>query len=118
MTGIRRWLRGLPAVLAVALLLAGGSGSAYAQSRSSGNAAPSNTNEPYRVGKGDVIRVDVAGRTDLSGAFTVADDGTVTIPTVGNIRVQGRTANEIRSDLSRRISLFDRSSPTVTVTVA
>ncbi|MGE5178120.1 MAG: polysaccharide biosynthesis/export family protein [Bacteroidota bacterium] len=118
MTGIRRWLRGLPAVLAVALLLAGGSGSAYAQSRSSGNTAPSNTNEPYRVGKGDVIRVDVAGRTDLGGAFTVADDGTVTIPTVGNIRVQGRTANEIRSDLSRRISLFDRSSPNVIVTVA
>ena len=118
MTGIRRWLRGLPAVLAVALLLAGGSGSAYAQSRSSGPSAPSNPNEPYRVGKGDVIRVDVAGRTDLSGSFTVADDGTVTIPTVGNIRVQGRTANEIRSDLSRRISLFDRSSPTVTVTIA
>jgi polysaccharide biosynthesis/export protein len=118
MTGIRRWLRGLPAVLAAALLLAAGSGSAYAQSRSPGNAAPSNPNEPYRVGKGDVIRVDVAGRTDLSGSFTVADDGTVTIPTVGNIRVQGRTAIEIRSDLSRRISLFDRSSPTVTVTVA
>lgn len=118
MTGIRLWLRGLPAVLAVALLLAGGSGSAYAQSRAPGNAPPGNSNEPYRVGKGDVIRVDVAGRTDLSGSFPIADDGTVTIPTVGSVRVQGRTASEIRSDLSRRISLFDRSSPTVTVTVA
>ena len=79
---------------------------------------PSQDSQPYRVGVGDVIRVDVAGRTDVSGSFTVADDGTATIPVVGSVRVQGRTANEIRSDLSRRVSLFDRSSPVVTVTVA
>jgi protein involved in polysaccharide export with SLBB domain len=60
----------------------------------------------------------VAGRTDVSGSFTVAEDGTVTLPIVGNVRVQGRSAPEIRSDLSRRVSLFDRSSPLVTVTVA
>jgi polysaccharide biosynthesis/export protein len=91
----------------------------HAQTRSGGAAAqPSQQTEPYRVGAGDVIRVDVAGRTDVSGTFTVADDGTVTIPIVGNVRVQGRTAQEVRSDLSRRISLFDRSSPMVTVTVA
>jgi polysaccharide export outer membrane protein len=78
----------------------------------------SQQSEPYRVGAGDVIRVDVAGRTDVSGTFTVAEDGTVTIPIVGSVRVQGRTAPEVRSDLSRRISLFDRSSPLVTVTVA
>ena len=91
----------------------------HAQTRSGSTATqPSQQSEPYRVGAGDVIRVDVAGRTDVSGTFTVAEDGTVTIPIVGSVRVQGRTAPEVRSDLSRRISLFDRSSPLVTVTVA
>jgi protein involved in polysaccharide export with SLBB domain len=93
---------------------------AHAQSSRPGSAAaqPGQPSDPYRVGAGDVIRVDVAGRTDVSGTFTVAEDGTVTIPIVGSVRVQGRTAPEIRSDLSRRISLVDRSSPLVTVTVA
>jgi len=121
MMATRRFLdRAAPLVAAFLLLL--GAESAQGQTPSSHAAEPpsrpSQDNQPYRVGAGDVIRVDVAGRTDVSGSFTVAEDGTVTIPVVGSVRVQGRTANEVRSDLSRRVSLFDRSSPGVTVTVA
>ncbi len=121
MTATRRFLN-RAAPLAAAFLLLLGAESAPGQTPRSRAAEPpsrpSQDNQPYRVGAGDVIRVDVAGRTDVSGSFTVAEDGTVTIPMVGSVRVQGRTANEIRSDLSRRVSLFDRSSPVVTVTVA
>jgi polysaccharide export outer membrane protein len=92
-------------------------GLARAQDNRSRDAGPAGQEQPYRVGKGDVVRVDVAGRTDMTGSFTIADDGTITIPNIGTVRVQGRTANEIRSDLSRRVSLFDRSAPAVTVTV-
>src|SRR6267142_3733581 len=121
MTATRRFLdRAAP--LAAAFLLLLGAESAPGQTPRSRAAEPpsrpSQDSQPYRVGAGDVIRVDVAGRTDVSGSFTVAEDGTVTIPVVGSVRVQGRTAPEVRSDLSRRISLFDRSSPLVTVTVA
>lgn len=116
------WWKFLLLMGAAGFLAAGSGGSAYAQStRPGGSANPPNSGsqeEPYRVGKGDVIRVDVTGHTDMSGSFTVADDGTITVPNVGTVRVQGRTATEIRSDLSRRVSLFDRSSPPVTVTVA
>jgi polysaccharide biosynthesis/export protein len=108
-------------LLAVGLLSAGAAAPARAQStRPGGNAASDSPAQegPYRVGKGDVIRVDVPGHTDMSGSFTVSDDGTITIPTMGSVRVQGRTASEIRSDVSRRVSLVDRSSPPVTVTVA
>jgi protein involved in polysaccharide export with SLBB domain len=121
MTATRRVLA-RTALLVAAFLLFLGAESAPGPTPSSRAAEPpsrpSQDNQPYRVGAGDVIRVDVAGRADASGSFTVADDGTVTIPVVGTVRVQGRTANEIRSDLSRRVSLFDRSSPVVTVTVA
>jgi polysaccharide export outer membrane protein len=121
MTATRRVLDRTALLVAAFLLLLGGQ-SLPGQTPSSRAAEPpsrpSQDNQPYRVAAGDVIRVDVAGRADASGSFTVADDGTVTIPVVGTVRVQGRTANEIRSDLSRRVSLFDRSSPVVTVTVA
>jgi len=72
----------------------------------------------YRVGAGDVLRVDVAGRTDLSGNYTVSNDGTLTIPVVGNVQVGSRTLAEIRTDLTRRVSLFDRTGPLVTVAIA
>jgi protein involved in polysaccharide export with SLBB domain len=120
MTAIRRLLHRAAPVLAVALVFAAGNAPAQT-SRSDAKPAPPSRGEsaqPYRVGAGDVIRVDVAGRTDVSGTYTVAEDGTVTIPLVGSVRVQGRTAPEIRSDMSRRVSLFDRSSPVVTVTVS
>lgn len=116
----RAW-RGVLFLLLAAGFLAGAAAPAPAQSTRPGGSAPSGPSAqeaPYRVGKGDVIRVDVPGHTDMSGSFTVSDDGTVTIPGMGSIRVQGRTAIEIRSDLSRRVSLVDRSSPPVTVTVA
>ncbi|HYJ32451.1 MAG TPA: polysaccharide biosynthesis/export family protein [Candidatus Binatia bacterium] len=113
----RAWHRSVLTLAIAGLLSAVLAGAAAAQG--SRLPAPSGSQEePYRVGKGDVIRVDVPGHTDMSGSFTVADDGTVTVPNLGTIRVQGRTASEIRSDLGRRVSLIDRSSPPVTVTVA
>ena len=106
-------------LLLAAVVLASGLPRAGGAQALRGPTTPGATSEePYRVGKGDVIRVDVAGHTDMTGSFTVAEDGTITIPSVGSVRVQGRTASEIRSDLSRRVSLIDRSSPPVTVTVA
>jgi polysaccharide export outer membrane protein len=72
----------------------------------------------YRVGAGDVLRVDVAGRTDLTGTFTVTPEGNLVVPIVGTVQVLGRTPVEIQTDLTRRVSLFDRAGPQVTVTVA
>ncbi|HLQ66090.1 MAG TPA: polysaccharide biosynthesis/export family protein [Candidatus Limnocylindrales bacterium] len=118
MTCIRRCNDAIVLVAAAVSLFGAPAVQAQTQKGARASTQPNQQAEPYRVGVGDVIRVDVAGRTDVSGSFTVADDGTVTLPIVGSVRVQGRSAPEIRSDLSRRVSLFDRSSPPVTVTVA
>ncbi len=72
----------------------------------------------YAVGAGDQLKIDVLGRTDLSGLYNVAEDGTITLPLVGPIPVRGRTAQELSSDLSRRLSFFDRAITRVVVTVA
>jgi polysaccharide export outer membrane protein len=73
--------------------------------------------EIYRIGPGDQLRVEVGTRTDISGQYLVAENGTITIPVVGLVRAQGKTATELGEDLSRRLSIVDRSIPNVTVTV-
>jgi polysaccharide export outer membrane protein len=70
-----------------------------------------------RIGKGDVLRIDVVGRPDLSGRFTVEADGSVTLPVVGSISMVGRTASEATADLSRRFALMDRDILRVNVVI-
>jgi polysaccharide export outer membrane protein len=94
-------------------------GNVYAQVPPAGHTPSTSPDaEPYRVGAGDALRLDVQGRADLSGTFTVADDGTIVFPLIGSVQAEGRTLAEMRSDLSRRISLFDRSSPQVSLSIS
>jgi len=80
-------------------------------------AANPETAAPYRIGAGDVLRVDVAGRTDLTGVYTVSAEGALVLPVIGTVQVDSRTLAEIRTDLMRRVSLFDRTGPQVTVAI-
>jgi len=73
--------------------------------------------ETYRITSGDLLRVDVGRRTDLSGQYTVSETGTITMPGIGAIRAQGRSTAELADDISRRLSLVDRDIPSVTVTL-
>ena len=45
--------------------------------------------EQFRVNAGDVLAVTVFGRTDLSGEFPVAPDGTIALPLAGTIEAAG-----------------------------
>ena len=70
-----------------------------------------------RIGAGDVIRVEVVGRSELSATVTVDDQGGVTLPTVGQMRAAGRTPGELAGDISRRISLTQRETLQVRVAI-
>lgn len=70
-----------------------------------------------RIGVGDVIRVDVTGRGDLSATVTVDDQGGITLPNVGTIRAAGRSIGEVSADVSRRISLTQRETLQVRVAI-
>lgn len=110
------WAR-FPGIILGLVFLVLSAGIASAQP-GSGIGGGDDGSEPYRLGEGDVLRIDVAGRTDISGTFTTGPGGAVQVPVVGTISVGGKTIAEIRSDLSRRISLFDRTNPQVSVSVA
>ena len=61
--------------------------------------------EPYRLGEGDQVFVQVWEKPDLSGVQVVGPDGALTVPLVGSMKVSGMTREEaakaIRDSLSR-----------------
>jgi polysaccharide export outer membrane protein len=75
------------------------------------------TSPAYRIAAGDVLAIDIAGRPDLSGQFTVSKEGQVNLPILGPVRATGRTPNELGTDISRRVSLTSREIVQVTVSV-
>src|SRR5690242_13573222 len=91
-------LRSLWIALVVALAAGILAPPAFAQEFPTGNTSSANK----KIERGDIIRVDVAGRQDLSGLYTVDSNGAITLPMIGTVTAAGRTVGELTSDLSRR----------------
>jgi polysaccharide export outer membrane protein len=73
--------------------------------------------EAYRLGKGDEITVDVAGRPDLEAKLVVGPDGCVTLPLAGDIKLDGMTRPEAGKAIEAALaSYYDNLSVQVTVT--
>jgi polysaccharide export outer membrane protein len=106
-----RQTRSLPMLLALFLL----SLPVAAWAQRSDTPPPGDRN--YKIGVGDLLKIEVVGRPDLSGQMTVGIDGRVTLPVVGAVKAADRTIAELSSDLSRRISLVQRVAPEVIVSV-
>jgi len=105
-TRIGRWVDGL---LVAGLLLAG---CAHEQPAPPAVAAE----EPYRIGKEDVLDVSVWRDPDLSRTLPVRPDGFITLPMVGEVQAEGRTTVELEQDIARRLQKYVQS-PRVTVMV-
>jgi polysaccharide export outer membrane protein len=72
----------------------------------------------YKVGKQDVIRIEVPGDAEFTTELTVSEKGTVSYSVVGELKVEGLTVTEI-AELVRK-ELVTRSiltHPAVTVVV-
>ena len=72
--------------------------------------------EPYRIGKEDVLDVSVWRDPDLSRTLPVRPDGFITLPMVGEVQAEGRTTVELEQDIARRLQKYIQS-PRVTVMV-
>lgn len=82
----------------------------------------------YRIGNGDVLSIVVWDHPELTAPFgsfnnvedqgnVVREDGTIYYPFVGSVKAAGRTALEIRDELSARLAKFIES-PQLDVRVA
>jgi polysaccharide export outer membrane protein len=78
--------------------------------------AASPSSAPYRIGPNDTVEVDVWKDGSLSAAMPVRPDGAITVPLAGDVRALGRTAQQIRHEIERRLRPTLRD-PIVTVLV-
>jgi polysaccharide export outer membrane protein len=60
-------------------------------------------NPVYTIGSGDVLRLDVHARAEVSGKFVVGPDGMITVPLVGDLLIKDKTREQalaaIRAEL-------------------
>jgi len=63
-------------------------------------------NEEYRLGKGDEITVDFAGRPDLSAKLVVGPDGRITLPLAGDVILAGLTRAEANNTIDTVLSTY------------
>jgi polysaccharide export outer membrane protein len=100
----------LPAMVALAALVAGGG---RAQENGTNTAAESD----YRVGPGDVLEIEVYDDPDLSGLMTVQHAGEIPFPLLGDVKVSGLTAREVRETLTLLLAKDYLVDPQVVVKV-
>ncbi len=73
-------------------------------------------NPVYRIGSGDVVRVEVFGRPEVSGKHIVGPDGAITVPIAGDIVLGERTREEARNLIAQRLQNY-YTQPTVSLIV-
>ena len=74
------------------------------------------TPEEFKLGPGDRISIQVWRHEDLNMDVTIAPDGTITYPLVGQINVEGQNYTELVTTLTQAITEY-YSDPQVTVNI-
>lgn len=75
--------------------------SAVSAQESASRAAPD-----YRLNPGDVIQISVWKEPDLQKDVLIRPDGKFSFPLAGDIMASGRTPEEVRDQLSKRLAKF------------
>jgi polysaccharide biosynthesis/export protein len=89
--GSRMGARVLSAAVVVAALMG------FALSGAAEDAAVAD--DGYRVGPGDVLKVETFGHDEISGEFAIEPSGEISFPLLGSVAVSGRTPAEVASAL-------------------
>ena len=71
----------------------------------------------YRLDTGDRLRVFVYGQPNLSRAYTVDQDGRITVPLIGSVRARGRTTRQLERVITDRLGSEFVRDPHVTVDI-
>jgi polysaccharide export outer membrane protein len=81
------------------------------------DASPADVNGPYVLDTGDRLRVFVYGQPNLSRAYTVDQDGRISVPLIGDVEARGRTTDELGNAIRSRLGAEFVRDPQVTVDV-
>jgi polysaccharide export outer membrane protein len=77
----------------------------------------SQSQQTYRLGVGDKLKVAVYGEQDLSGQLEVNALGTVQVPLIGEVPARGLSLPEFREQVQRRLADGYVKSPKVSVEI-
>jgi polysaccharide export outer membrane protein len=72
-------------------------------------------NEEYRIGPEDVLEISVWKEEGLERQVLVRPDGGISFPLAGDVRAAGKTARELRREITKRIQKY---IPDAVVTVS
>ena len=70
----------------------------------------------YRIGPEDVLEIDVFQVDDLKRTVTVSANGFISFPLLGQVKVAGRTAHQLETELAGQLDRYV-VNPQVTVSV-
>jgi polysaccharide biosynthesis/export protein len=71
----------------------------------------------YLVGAQDVLTILVFGEPELSGKYTVEQDGTFTFPQIGRIKAGGTTLRALEQELKKQLADGYLKNPQVAVSI-
>jgi polysaccharide biosynthesis/export protein len=71
----------------------------------------------YRIGPQDVLTITVYDQPELSGRFSVENDGGFMFPFVGRVKASGLTPREVETDIRERLAQGFLRNPQVTLTI-
>jgi polysaccharide biosynthesis/export protein len=72
----------------------------------------------YRIAPGDKVKVSVAQADELSGDYTVTEDGRILLPLIGEVSAAGETETQFAAKIASALRAQYLQSPEVMVTVA
>jgi polysaccharide export outer membrane protein len=81
------------------------------------SAAPLFAQNDYIVGAQDVLSVTVFGEAELSGKYTVEQDGTFTFPQIGRVKAGGLTLRSLEQELKTKLADGYLKNPQVAVAI-
>jgi polysaccharide export outer membrane protein len=106
-------VRKILAAVVVALPLVACSGGGSLPPLSSNTGELSN----YRLGPGDQLAIKVSGADDIAGTYPVGDNGTVSIPLIGDVKAQGLTRVQLEDAIAKKLGEGYIKNPQVSVSI-
>lgn len=105
--------RGVAGIFGTAIIVAQVCGLCLAVPSKADDRSP----DDYKLGADDVIRVQVWGKPELGGSYTVDPNGDVVLPLIGRVTASGQTAGELGAVLKDRYSILFPAITEVLVSV-
>lgn len=104
-------------VIAISILTAACLGADFLYSYSTQENVSKSSDESYKVAIGDILNIQIYQEEDLSGEFEVKEDGTITYPLIGSVKVINFTKSEVENTITKLLEKDYITNPYVHISI-